>query len=126
MIRNYCPAVCIHTVLQINNDNFSFVFMFLDCSLSKILEMWTTNISEALIIAVVSAILHTLPYILFSSMVCLKSAEKQLKQQISRHIVISLLNNRAVFFCVTDFTLFCYVFPFSLNYPLPLVKQCLR
>jgi len=61
MIRNYCPAVYIHTVLQINNGNFAFEFMFLDCALSKILEMWTTNISKALIIAVVSAILHTHP-----------------------------------------------------------------
>jgi len=78
-----------------NSGNFSFVFMFLDSALSKILEMWTTNFSNALIIAVLSAILHTLPHILFISMVCLKSTEKQLEQQISRHIFISLLHNRA-------------------------------
>jgi hypothetical protein len=58
-----------------NSGNFSFVFMFLDSSLSKILEMWTTNVSNALIIAVVSAILHTLPDILFISMVFLKSTK---------------------------------------------------
>jgi len=85
--------------------------------------MWTTNVTNALIIAVVSAILHTLPGILFSNMVCLKSTEKQLKQQITRNIVISLLYNHAKFFCVTDFTLFCYLFLFSPNYPLPFLKQ---
>jgi hypothetical protein len=90
------PAVRIHTVLQINNGNFSFVFMFLGTALSKILEIWTTNVSNALIIAVVSAILHTLPDILFISKVCLKSTEKQLKQQISRNIVI--IRSRAIFF----------------------------
>lgn len=78
-----------------NSGNFSFVFMFLNSALSKILEMWTTKVSNALIIAVVPAILHTLPDILFISMVCLKSTEKQLKQQMSRNIVISLLHNRA-------------------------------
>jgi hypothetical protein len=66
----------------------------------------TTNISNALIIAVESTIVQTLLDVLFSSMVCLKTTEKQLKQQLSRNIVTILLHNYSKFFCVTDLSLF--------------------